>query len=76
MMLSLQSVGAMPSNLIGFIKYAVISHQISGTAFNVSAAAAEGPTAFPFFLILKDFNMLSAGMNCAGPATRATCEAL
>ena len=56
-MLSLQSAGTFPSSMIAFIKYAMISQQISGVAFNISAGTPEGPTALPFFMCLKDFNM-------------------
>ena len=47
----------------------MISQLVSGTAFNISAITLEGPAAPPFFMHLKDFNMSSGFMNCAGQGT-------
>ena len=68
-MLSLQSTGTFPWSMIVFIKSAMISQQISGAAFNISTTTPEDPAAFLFFMCLKDFNMSSEVMNCAGPVT-------
>ena len=69
MMLSCQSVGTFPSSMIAFFKSAMILQQMSGVAFNISAATPDDPVAFPFCVRLKEFNMSSAVINCAGPIT-------
>ena len=74
MMLSFHSLGIVLSQIMEFVRSAIILLQISEEAFNISVTTPEGPGALPFFILFIDFSTISRVTRVGDPATESATD--